>query len=166
MVTLYSMAPLLTFTFAFLALVHLTRAFEVPTIPLNWTTLSTCAVDNAARVLADDITTVTEENTPAACITSCAASGFGYAGVEFGDECHCATGLKAPLDEGAAAVCDMACAGDPNLSCGGVWSIQVSSSVVPARLVRALALTQLLRYAGVYGTRSSPRQLGVPGVYR
>ena len=93
----------LYFTLAFLALVHLTRAFEAPTIPLNWTTLSTCAVDNAARVLAGDITTITEENTPAACITACAASGFGYAGVNFGDECHCAIGLKASLDEGPAA---------------------------------------------------------------
>ncbi|TBU22765.1 hypothetical protein BD311DRAFT_811247 [Dichomitus squalens] len=109
---------------------HAARAFEAPAIPLNWTTLSTCAVDNPARILAGDVTTVTEDNSPAACITSCAAGGFGYAGVEFGDECHCATGLKAPLDEGTAAVCDMACPGDANLSCGGVWSIQLYT--VPA----------------------------------
>ena len=31
----------------------------------------------------------------------------GYAGVEFGDECHCGTGLKAALDEGPAVVRDI-----------------------------------------------------------
>ena len=115
----------LTAVLVALALVHTTRAFAPPSIPLNWTTLSPCAVDNPARILADDVTTVVDDNTPGSCITSCAGLGFGYAGVEFGDECHCGTGLKAALDDGPAAVCDMACTGDPTLACGGAWSIQV-----------------------------------------
>ncbi|KAM5542546.1 hypothetical protein V8D89_004005 [Ganoderma adspersum] len=113
-----------------LALAHTARAFAPPSIPLNWTTLSPCAVDNPARILADDVTTVVDDNTPGSCITSCAALGFGYAGVEFGDECHCGTGLKAALDDGPAAVCDLACTGDVTLACGGAWSIQVYT--VPA----------------------------------
>ncbi|KAI1784063.1 hypothetical protein LXA43DRAFT_1125558 [Ganoderma leucocontextum] len=113
-----------------LTLVRTTHTFVPPSIPLNWTTLSPCAVDNPERILAGDVTTVVDDNTPASCITSCAALGFGYAGVEFGDECHCGTGLKAALDNGPAAVCDMACTGDPTLACGGAWSIQVYT--VPA----------------------------------
>nr|VWO94152.1 Uncharacterized protein [Ganoderma boninense] len=116
---------ILTTVLVALALAHATRAFAPPSIPLNWTTLSPCAVDNPARIIADDVTTIVADNTPASCITSCAVLGFGYAGVEFGDECHCGTGLKAPLNDSAAAVCDMACPGDATLACGGAWSIQV-----------------------------------------
>ncbi|KAJ3010614.1 hypothetical protein NUW54_g2427 [Trametes sanguinea] len=76
-----------------LSLAHSARAFRTQPIPLNWTTVSACAIDNPARIIAGDVTTQAAANTPAACVASCAAQGFGYAGVEFGNECHCGNGL-------------------------------------------------------------------------
>ena len=156
----------LTILFVALTFAHTARtAFVPPSIPLNWTTLSPCAVDNPARILADDVTTVVpDDNTPASCITSCAALGFGYAGVEFGDECHCGTGLKAPLDDGPAAVCDMACTGDPTLACGGAWSIQVRTALLSFRVLLQDSFDGM--NAGVYGPRLASRELGIPGLYR
>ncbi|KAI8989921.1 hypothetical protein BD414DRAFT_414164 [Trametes punicea] len=100
-------------------------SFQTEAIPLNWTTLSACAVDNPARIIAGDITTQVANNTPASCVLSCASQGFGYAGVEFGNECHCGTGLVAVLQNAPVADCNMACTGNSNFSCGGPWRIQV-----------------------------------------
>ncbi|KAH9939393.1 uncharacterized protein BXZ73DRAFT_89050 [Epithele typhae] len=108
-----------------LVLGRVTLAFEKPFIPLNWTTLAACAVDDATRILAGDVTTVSPTNTPAECVSSCAAAGFGYAGVEFGNECHCGTGFDEALVAAPPDGCNMACAGDETLACGGPWGIQV-----------------------------------------
>ncbi|KAI0364606.1 WSC-domain-containing protein [Pilatotrama ljubarskyi] len=110
-----------------LVVAHGVRSFRPETIPLNWTMLSACAVDNPARILAGDVTTQVANNTPALCVTSCAAQGFGYAGVEFANECHCGTGLLDALQSAPATDCNMACAGDSTVACGGPWRIQVYS---------------------------------------
>ncbi|KAH9884963.1 hypothetical protein C8Q73DRAFT_660561 [Cubamyces lactineus] len=110
-----------------LSLIHGARAFAPQTIPLNWTTLAACAIDNPARILAGDITTQVANNTAAQCVASCAAAGFGYAGVEFGNECHCGTGLVAPLEDAPATDCNTPCAGNSSFACGGAWRIQVYS---------------------------------------
>ena len=104
------------------------RAFGSPTIPLNWSTVYPCAVDNGARVIAGDITTQYTDNTPATCIERCDAAGFAYAGVEFSNECHCGTGLKSTPVAAPVTDCNMACTGDADLSCGGSFRIQVWSS--------------------------------------
>ena len=110
-----------------LYLARLTHAFATPAIPLNWISLSLCAVDNPARILANDITTQFANNTPAACVASCAAQGFGYAGVEFGNECHCGSGIQGgPIQTAPLTDCNIACTGNGSLSCGGAWRIQVS----------------------------------------
>ncbi|KAI0721948.1 hypothetical protein C8T65DRAFT_692089 [Cerioporus squamosus] len=116
-------APLALLVILFLA--RFAHSFATPFIPLNWTTLSACAVDNADRIIADDVTTQTTDNTPASCIESCAALGFGYAGVEFGNECHCGTGLDDAVESAPGSDCNVACVGDGTLSCGGSWRIQV-----------------------------------------
>ena len=108
-----------------LSLARLARAFAAAPIPLSWTTLASCAVDNPERIIAGDITTQSANNTPAACIESCAAQGFGYAGVEFGNECHCGTGLAAAPEQVDVSECSTPCSGDFGLSCGGAWRIQV-----------------------------------------
>ena len=121
---------LLLFAFTLLLLTRLSHGFAAPLIPLNWATLAACAVDDAQRVLAQDVTTQTDTNTPAACVTTCAAAGFGYAGVEFGDECHCGTGLQETLVQAPIDDCNVACTGDGTLSCGGSWRIQVGPSAI------------------------------------
>ncbi|EIW61145.1 uncharacterized protein TRAVEDRAFT_43972 [Trametes versicolor FP-101664 SS1] len=112
-------------SFLLLALAHSARSFRPETIPLNWTTLAACAVDNPARILAGDVTTQVANNTAASCVMSCAAQGFGYAGVEFADECHCATGVVGPLEIAPDTDCNMGCAGDSTIACGGAWRIQI-----------------------------------------
>ena len=121
------MAPLLNLAILALPLLlERVQAFATPEIPLGWATIAACAVDDAARVIASDVTTQSDTNTPAACVQSCAAAGFGYAGVEFGDECHCGTGLDENLVDAGPDACNVPCTGDATLSCGGSWAIQVS----------------------------------------
>ena len=108
-----------------LSLARFAYAFAAAPIPLSWTTLASCAVDNPERIIAGDITTQVANNTAAQCVASCATQGFGYAGVEFGNECHCGTGLVAPLEDAPATDCNTPCAGNSSFACGGVWRIQV-----------------------------------------
>ncbi|KAI0692180.1 hypothetical protein C8T65DRAFT_78211 [Cerioporus squamosus] len=104
-----------------------------PPLPLNWTTVLPCATDTPARVLTGVSThLLAANNTPAACIELCdalAPGDYTYAGVEYANECHCGTGLVSPAPQPApAAECDMGCTGDPDLSCGGSWRIQIYKS--------------------------------------
>ena len=100
-------------------------AFSPPTIPLNWSTVYACAVDVPSRVIAHDVTTQYPDNTPASCIERCDANNYIYAGVEYSDECHCGTGLVGTPTDAPLTDCNMACTGDPTLSCGGSFRIQV-----------------------------------------
>ncbi|KAI0291639.1 WSC-domain-containing protein [Multifurca ochricompacta] len=103
-------------------------AFNIPVIPLNWTTQYACAVDVPSRVLANVVTTQYTDNTPGSCVLRCDAAGFSYAGVEYSNECHCGTGLVGTPASAPVSDCNMACTGDPNLSCGGSWRIQIYKS--------------------------------------
>ncbi len=112
-------------------LVRPALSFSPPPIPLNWTAVLPCASDTPARVLTNVRTHTLANNTPAACIALCAAAPspteYTYAGVEYADECHCGTGLASP-EAAPAAECDMPCAGDADLACGGPWRIQVRAA--------------------------------------
>ncbi|KAI0296533.1 WSC-domain-containing protein [Multifurca ochricompacta] len=103
-------------------------AFNQPTIPLNWTTQYACAVDVPSRILANVVTTQYTDNMPASCIQRCDAAGFSYAGVEYSNECHCGTGLVGTPASAPVSDCNMTCTGDPTLSCGGSWRIQIYKS--------------------------------------
>ncbi|KAI0684436.1 WSC-domain-containing protein [Earliella scabrosa] len=113
---------------AALGLVPSTYAFDSPELPLNWTTQFACAVDTGSRIIANDVTTVLTNNTPATCIELCDAGNFAFAGVEFSNECHCGTGLKSTPTARPISECNMACSGDENLSCGGSFRIQIYKS--------------------------------------
>ena len=111
-----------------LALAHLGIAFNAPSIPLSWTTVSACAVDVPSRVIANDVTTqYFNDNTPTTCVARCDLENYVYAGVEYGNECHCGTGLVGTLTDAPLTDCDMSCTGDPDESCGGSFRIQVRS---------------------------------------
>ncbi|EIN04664.1 hypothetical protein PUNSTDRAFT_20976, partial [Punctularia strigosozonata HHB-11173 SS5] len=89
-----------------------------------------------------------------ACIVRCEAAGYDYAGVEFGDECHCGTGYaNGAMPQGApASDCDVACAGNGSETCGGSWRIQVST--IDPSVVVVVLRSELL---GCYvDTASSP----------
>jgi hypothetical protein len=56
------------------------------------------------------------QNTPQHCIQSCAAQGFKYAGVQYGQSCLCGNSYGR---FGQANNCNMRCTGDGNQICGG-----------------------------------------------
>lgn len=97
------------------------------TLPKGWVPVTPCAVDTAERDINGDLVTTLSNNTPVTCIEYCAAAGFDYAGVEYGDECHCGTGTTI-RQIAPASDCSMPCAGDAALTCGGPWRIQIYSS--------------------------------------
>ncbi len=86
-----------------------------------------CAEDTPSRVIAGDVTTLHSDNTPATCIEHCESLGYTYAGVEYGDECHCGRGLAGGLVPVVAPSldCDIPCAGNEGMTCGGSWRIQI-----------------------------------------
>ena len=128
-----SSSPFLRFPFfAVIAFARCGIAFNPPFIPLGWTTVYPCAVDVPSRVLANVVTTQYTDNTPASCIERCDAANYTYAGVEYSNECHCGTGLVGTPASAPSTDCDLACTGDPTLSCGGSWRIQVRS-LLPSR---------------------------------
>jgi hypothetical protein len=55
-------------------------------------------------------------NTPQFCVARCAALGFRYAGVQYGESCLCGNGYGR---YGAADNCNYPCTGDRSKSCGG-----------------------------------------------
>ncbi|XP_007894880.2 WSC domain-containing protein 1 [Callorhinchus milii] len=57
------------------------------------------------------------------CQDSCAESGYLYAGVEYGAECHCGNHLTAP--NAREEDCNMECKGEKLSACGGVNRISV-----------------------------------------
>ncbi|KAI0658660.1 WSC-domain-containing protein [Cubamyces menziesii] len=119
--------PLL-FAIAFSASILGAYAFDPPNIPLNWSTAYACAVDTGSRIIANDITVQDPNNTPASCVERCDSENYIYAGVEYSNECHCGTGLVGTPQSAPVTDCNMACTGDPDLSCGGSFRIQVYKS--------------------------------------
>jgi hypothetical protein len=65
------------------------------------------------------------QNTPQHCIQSCAAQGFRYAGVQYGQSCLCGNSYGR---FGQANNCNMRCTGDGNQICGGVNANSVYST--------------------------------------
>ena len=57
---------------------------------------------------------------PSKCMDYCASKNFMYAGLEYANECHCHSELAngASLDR-ASDSCNMMCAGNPSIYCGG-----------------------------------------------
>ncbi|KAM5350412.1 hypothetical protein ACJ41O_006917 [Fusarium nematophilum] len=85
-----------------------------------------CFVDNTnARVLGASV--LVPGNTPTKCKAACAERSFTYAGVEFGSQCFCGTGVTQTLVESTG--CDYDCPGNSVEKCGGFNAIQIYSTV-------------------------------------
>ncbi|MBL8343148.1 MAG: WSC domain-containing protein [Rubrivivax sp.] len=56
------------------------------------------------------------QNTPERCIQTCAAKGFKYAGVQYGESCLCGNSYGR---FGAAPACNVPCTGNAGQACGG-----------------------------------------------
>ena len=61
----------------------------------SWLQDQVCITDPVSpRLLTHDtMVPITGGSSPEACTAACGAEGFTYAGVEYGSECHCGTGL-------------------------------------------------------------------------
>jgi len=73
--------------------------------------------------------------TVASCLATCEGLGMGYAGLEYGSECHCGTFLDngASLSSSSSS-CNMACSGNLSTLCGGSNALQfyTKTIVVPS----------------------------------
>lgn len=98
-----------------------------PALATGWSVDMLCAVDNAARVLANSIVAYQPGNTPYNCTTLCGTKNYEYAGVEYGDECYCGTGYVDGVMPPAADLseCGMLCSGNMFAACGGSWRMQI-----------------------------------------
>ncbi|WQF76496.1 Putative carbohydrate-binding WSC [Colletotrichum destructivum] len=74
------------------------------------------------------------------CTSACAAQGYQFAGLEFGKECFCGTGIQNDGKPISAESCNMACTADKTQYCGGAAAINIykndklqpnSPSVIP-----------------------------------
>jgi glucan endo-1,3-alpha-glucosidase len=104
-------------------------------VPAGWHK-NFCSVDQASsRVLTGSITGNIGNMTPASCIAMCDGQGYGLAGVENGNECHCGNtvnymlGVRDVECGGGRAIGGngqgVACTGDNTQGCGGSWRIMV-----------------------------------------
>ncbi len=65
------------------------------------------------------------QNSPQRCIQTCAAKGFAYAGVQYGQSCVCGNRYGT---QGQSNSCNMACTGDSKTVCGGANANSVYST--------------------------------------
>ncbi|KZW01160.1 WSC-domain-containing protein [Exidia glandulosa HHB12029] len=103
---------------------------DAPLAP-GWSVAVQCAVDSTVlRTLCNDqLNSIDDINTPEVCTAFCAANGYSFAGVEYGQECHCGTGYTlgalAQIVEAPKEECYMACTGDETLACGAPDRVQL-----------------------------------------
>ncbi|GFZ47912.1 hypothetical protein JCM24511_05659 [Saitozyma sp. JCM 24511] len=101
-------------------------ATSPPPSGLSWTSLG-CYNDSVqARVLSYQMTL--SSTTIESCTSSCASSGFAYAGVEYSDECYCDSSIR---NNGAlqSSGCVMTCSGNSSEICGGSDRLNIYQAV-------------------------------------
>ncbi|KAB5594009.1 glycosidase C21B10,07 [Ceratobasidium theobromae] len=102
------------------------RHFRRSGLPSGWSTRGCITDSEASRVLSAHQTDTTL--TTASCIKSCAASGYKFAGTQFGQECWCGSSLNtAVAGNSASGGCNMPCAGDATQTCGGNYRMNLYS---------------------------------------
>lgn len=82
-----------------------------------------CYNDSGTRVLPTQVTI--GQLTPYQCAKECGSRNYGYFGVQDGFACFCGSSDYAKL--GSTTGCDIACTGDSQYECGGVWKNSVYS---------------------------------------
>jgi hypothetical protein len=102
--------------------------YEDPTFPKKSAEASTddykplgCYNDDVevGRALFKQVDVPAEGFTTNLCLDACRKEGFSYAGTEFGRECWCGTNISSDNVLVDASHCDVPCAGDSSMSCGG-----------------------------------------------
>ncbi|KAH9172526.1 copper radical oxidase [Lactarius sanguifluus] len=91
----------------------------VPSVGL-WNSLG-CYTDGAPRTLSvgTAVTGGASQNSVESCTAACFALGYGFAGVEYSQECYCGTAIGSSGAPAPAGDCNMACSGAGSELCGG-----------------------------------------------
>ncbi|KAF7913403.1 hypothetical protein EAE99_010624 [Botrytis elliptica] len=84
-----------------------------------------CYSDSSTRTLNGSMTTNTNTNTPQECALTCHASGYQYAGLEYGQECWCGSNISSSGVISDASNCNHTCTGNSKEPCGGYNYIDV-----------------------------------------
>nr|OQO23943.1 hypothetical protein B0A51_11072 [Rachicladosporium sp. CCFEE 5018] len=96
----------------------------IPPPPGGWSALG-CYNDSQASRTLTKTQYLQVPMTIEACTASCFTAGFAYAGVEYGGECYCDSGLAKYATVQTDGRCSMACNGNSNETCGGPNGLNV-----------------------------------------
>lgn len=91
-------------------------------LPDGWSNVG-CNTDKPSNRVISGLRLTANNMTWTSCISQCASRGYWYAGVEYSSECYC--GFAATLSAADQSSCNMKCAGDSSINCGGADRIQV-----------------------------------------
>lgn len=82
-----------------------------------------CFQDTKSRILKGAFKKIVQ-NDVNACVSFCLKKGFNIAGLENGQQCHCAKELPKlkPIDD---SKCSKKCPGDPKMTCGGKMALNI-----------------------------------------
>ncbi|KDR69000.1 hypothetical protein GALMADRAFT_145744 [Galerina marginata CBS 339.88] len=149
------------------------RQVENPNAPPpGWSSVG-CFTDNGgARTLKAQTFVNDTAMTPALCIEFCsinfAPNGYGFAGVEFGQECWCDGVIQLTANLTGSSECNLPCKGDPTLDCGGSSRISVFTDGTSSPKIPSLALSNpfgahdalidLWQYVGCYSDSPTPNR--------
>jgi len=86
-----------------------------------------CYIDKAARDL-DGPSVSNGQMTPGQCLSFCKSKGFAFYGTQFGTYCFCGN-TYGRYGEAAFTSCNLSCAGESSVDCGGTWMNSVYSVV-------------------------------------
>ena len=108
---------------------------KAASLPAGWAPASTtCIAEGQHGRALNGAATASDDMTPSKCASFCASQGFRYAGVEYTSECHCGNDLSNGASlSGPSSQCNMGCAGDSNVMCGGygALSLYTNPSIAP-----------------------------------
>ncbi|KAF8959586.1 WSC domain-containing protein [Flammula alnicola] len=130
----------------------------------GWNSVGCFTDRGAARTLRANSLTSTEM-TPLVCTQFCFNHGKGFAGLEFGEECWCDGVIQLSANQTADSDCDLPCAGDSTLICGGNDRIQILTDGAPSPAILQdvtdpLHQTlELWQYVGCYADNPSPNRI-------
>ncbi|KAJ7508871.1 glycosyl hydrolase family 71-domain-containing protein [Mycena galericulata] len=120
--------------------ISLYKASSVAAPPkLTWASLG-CYQDYSPRTLNNGMNFASAAQTIESCQSSCAAAGFLYAGVEYAQECWCASSITSGVLKASSGDCNMKCTGSTTELCGGGNRINIYMATVTSSRKRMYPL--------------------------
>ncbi|ESK84857.1 copper radical oxidase [Moniliophthora roreri MCA 2997] len=142
------------------------RDTQVQALPGNWSSVG-CFTDlSTARTLQGQSTSSDNNMTIEACISTCEAADFIFAGVEFGQECYCDSTIQSPGTQVSLDECNLPCTGaEDTETCGGSGRIHVFGNGQKGPSLEQVvndAKLGIWEFEGCFIDSPTTRVLGVP----